>query len=567
MEEEGRPTREISSVMMTTSGFLSPAREGKLPESRTPITIVEVAPPPPLPPPPVTQSLLLPPPPMMPPQQQQQQQQLLLPQPQFQQQQQHQQPLALVRKPTKVVRGVAEKRKQRGGKDSLFKPQDRVRKQASMRDIVKLKQMKAAAALSTMMLNSDLKISPIVNNKVAQPNARLNKALVAARQKTERLNTTITPIPMKPTSTVHENLNVDKLFTEPDKKKVNILKKISNVREKPENKYLKAIKEEKPATEVSSSLMIDEKIDQTPKVPHISDDITIELIPGPSAPPEKSERSYFDDSPPGTPSTPKTPEMISQSPPLQREKRKRKDKTKVKKVHKLSPARMDADDIIDVVVDRPKTPEAEVDEQPPPTPTASLANNLLTAPPVFPFMRTFCGPGLIPPLNTSIYPPLPFPQFMHGFGQNPYLPSPFIPPPPQPPSSSSRQEEPSPPPLPLPTTPKAQERSASPMQFEEDVQADDEPEPEPQPHAESSLSKLEKKLKEHKKDKKDKTKKKSKKDKIKNKAEKRKLKEERKERLRKEKKERRKEAKEVDFLFFFVFLWVLIVLFLAAIAH
>lgn len=36
MEEEGRPTREISSVMMTTSGFISPAREGKLPESKPP---------------------------------------------------------------------------------------------------------------------------------------------------------------------------------------------------------------------------------------------------------------------------------------------------------------------------------------------------------------------------------------------------------------------------------------------------------------------------------------------------------------------------------------------------
>lgn len=35
-EEEGRATREISSVMMTTSGFISPAREGKLPETRPP---------------------------------------------------------------------------------------------------------------------------------------------------------------------------------------------------------------------------------------------------------------------------------------------------------------------------------------------------------------------------------------------------------------------------------------------------------------------------------------------------------------------------------------------------
>jgi transcription initiation factor TFIID subunit 3 len=38
MEEEGgRPLREISSVIMTTSGFLSPAREGKLPETKPPV--------------------------------------------------------------------------------------------------------------------------------------------------------------------------------------------------------------------------------------------------------------------------------------------------------------------------------------------------------------------------------------------------------------------------------------------------------------------------------------------------------------------------------------------------
>ena len=35
-QEEGRPLREIHSVIMTTSGFLSTAREGKLPESRNP---------------------------------------------------------------------------------------------------------------------------------------------------------------------------------------------------------------------------------------------------------------------------------------------------------------------------------------------------------------------------------------------------------------------------------------------------------------------------------------------------------------------------------------------------
>lgn len=38
-EEECRPIREISSVMMTTSGFISPAREGRLPETKAPVIV------------------------------------------------------------------------------------------------------------------------------------------------------------------------------------------------------------------------------------------------------------------------------------------------------------------------------------------------------------------------------------------------------------------------------------------------------------------------------------------------------------------------------------------------
>ncbi|XP_059469776.1 transcription initiation factor TFIID subunit 3 isoform X2 [Neocloeon triangulifer] len=54
MEEEGggRPLREISSVIMTTSGFLSPAREGKLPESKPPVIPSEYLEHPKPPPPP-----------------------------------------------------------------------------------------------------------------------------------------------------------------------------------------------------------------------------------------------------------------------------------------------------------------------------------------------------------------------------------------------------------------------------------------------------------------------------------------------------------------------------------
>ncbi|XP_053968137.1 transcription initiation factor TFIID subunit 3-like isoform X2 [Anastrepha ludens] len=55
-DEEGRPTREISSVVMTTGGFISPAIEGKLPDTIVPKFIEKLlgldAPPPPPPSPP-----------------------------------------------------------------------------------------------------------------------------------------------------------------------------------------------------------------------------------------------------------------------------------------------------------------------------------------------------------------------------------------------------------------------------------------------------------------------------------------------------------------------------------
>lgn len=45
-----KETREISSVIMTTSGFISPAREGKLPDAKPPIIIPDKRPSPPPPP-------------------------------------------------------------------------------------------------------------------------------------------------------------------------------------------------------------------------------------------------------------------------------------------------------------------------------------------------------------------------------------------------------------------------------------------------------------------------------------------------------------------------------------
>ncbi|GJQ67755.1 hypothetical protein Trydic_g21073 [Trypoxylus dichotomus] len=489
MEEEGRPTREISSVIMTTSGYISPAREGKLPESRTPLATIEVAPPPP-------NSTNVGPP-------------------------------AIIPKPQKVVKKV-EKKREKIGKE-LFKPaDDKIKKIPTAKEIAKLKQAKSfnnninisttEQLIQNLANNSEIKIIPALPKQMATN--RENKTLAAARLKTEKLNTTITPIPMKPTQPPNDN--IDKLFTEPDKKKVNILKKISyGKNEKVENKVKTKDEIKQESREGSPVLIIDEPTEQ-PKV-HISSDITIELVdPTPvNKTPEKPEKTTcYDDSPPGTPLTPKTPE-ISHSPPLPKGKSKRKDKTKVKKVPKVSLSFCNPDNDIDVDV-RPKTPEAQLDKH------VMLALGLA------PYT-----PGLIPPPVNPFFPnmQLRFPSF----GKPPFMPlipsfpmefQPSLMKPKEPSIIQPRPpvEKPQPAALPLPPPP------PPPV-----VVVVDDPPPKP-----------EKKTKEHKKDKKDKVKKKNKKDKVKDKAEKKKLKEEKKdkEKIKKEKKEKKKEkelqCREID---------------------
>lgn len=315
---------------MTTSGFISPAREGKLPESRTPLVPVESVPIPNTTPATETPT----------------------------------------KKPSKIIKKV-DKKKDQLNKDHCKSSEEntpKVKKTAAAKELSKMKQVKSAnnnlsSSLNNFLTNQEIKVPPVnslTNNAKPQQNNVVNKTLAAARLKTEKLNTTITPIPMK--SSMPSNI-VDKLFTEPDKKKINILKKISNVKnEKLENKNVK-IKDEikQESRESSPDLVIDETGNDSIKKVHISNDITIELINSAAndVKSEKIERTYFDDySPPGTPSTPKTPEMISQSPPLTKEKRKRKDKLKIKKVQKQNVNSTIEPDGIDVDLERPKTPEA-----------------------------------------------------------------------------------------------------------------------------------------------------------------------------------------------------------------
>lgn len=297
--------------MMTTSGYLSPAREGKLPEARTPLSSLETTV--------ITNS----------------------------------NPTSdNIKKPNKIGKKIDKTKDRLFGKE-LFKPllEQKPKKTTNVKDIAKMKQVKTAIVHPQVINNTingnDAKPPPPISQvkPATSSNNKINKTLAAARLKTEKLNTTITPIPIKQEPT-NNNLQVntepDKLLTEPDKRKINIFKRISNVKnEKIEIKAIKAKDETKQESRESSpDLIIDESVEVLNKVQSISNDVTIEII-SPNPPvksPEKLEKSYFDDdSPPGTPSTPKTPEMISQSPPLTRDRRKRKDKSKIKKVCLIFP--------------------------------------------------------------------------------------------------------------------------------------------------------------------------------------------------------------------------------------
>lgn len=518
-DEGGRPTREISSVMMTTSGFLSPAREGKLPEAKAPAPPPE-PPKPPSPGPPVPE---------------------LVP----------------------VSKKKPEKKKEKISKElhKSFSDEKPSKKINNMKDILRMKRASAVAANAAAAAAAassipgmlppglrmqpvhpkqsfmppfpapDMKMPPLIAHspkpQVVRP-SNFNRALAAAKAKTEKLNTTITPIPIKSEpkfQPIHQQ--VDKLVAEPDRKKINILKKISNVKDK----------HEKAKSNANSQLM-QQTHDIVNKI-NLSSDITIEPI-HPSVSVHHNtvpkREPYFDDgSPPGTPPTPRTPEFVTHSPPFAaKEKRKRKEKPdkppkpkKPRKQQHFPHAHFLEPDMLDMAMGRPKTPDVFRKNpafQPlhvPPTP----------AMPPFPFsIASFGGPGLIPSLPFPFAPPIP--DFA-GFQAIPPKPEPIVPK-----VSPKPKEVVKPEPaevVPLPSTPTSSRHLSPPPPEPPAVKSEKEDHNLPSDEAP-------KKSKEHKKDKKekDKTKKKNKKEKVKDKAEKKKLKEAKKEKLKMKKEKKKK---------------------------
>lgn len=317
--EEGRPLREIHSVMMTTSGFLSPAREGKLPEARTPQQARSDSPPP--------SSY-----PMVPPE------------------------LKCEKKPKKLVskkdaeeRKLDKENKKKDRAKELFKPDkiddSKVKKLAGMKELAKLKALKpgggkAQAGLagpSARPLTPKLSPPKPANSpkppKVTQPKTKVEKS--------EPSNAA--------SGLEKKDDNVDKLPSEPDKQKLNIFKKISKPRDDKEKELSDNKYKNLDSRESSPGLVIDENNEKlnrrheaeskpeekkTPHTPDVHNQPDSGDLTGLQSP--SSDVYMFDDmSPPGTPSTPKTPEL--NVPVLNDQKKKRKEKGKKKETKSKSP--------------------------------------------------------------------------------------------------------------------------------------------------------------------------------------------------------------------------------------
>ncbi|XP_014480646.1 PREDICTED: transcription initiation factor TFIID subunit 3 isoform X2 [Dinoponera quadriceps] len=424
--EEGRPLREISSVMMTTSGFLSPAREGKLPEARTPHQVRADSPQP--------SSY-----PMVPPE------------------------LKCEKKPKKVVKKGPEDRKldkenkKKKGAKELFKPDkiddSKIKKLVGMKELAKLKPLKPGGGKTqSAALSQELSGGRPSTPKIASPkSAGSPKPSKAAQPKVKATEKVIDLTDSSPPIEKKED-TVDKLPSEPDKQKLNIFKKISKPREEKDKDKETAAEvphkyKDLDSRECSPALVIDENNEKQQHAAHRNDVTDVKRIEEKKAPhtPDlhthptdgdlvdvqspSSDVYMFDDtdiSPPGTPSsTPKTPEL--NVPTVVEQKRKKKEKTGKKKEPKLkspkqcvSPkkTKLPNDVVESDVLDRPKTPQA-------PEPPLHREPNLPPTLP-FPFFPAFPpAPGLIPPPMFSRFP---LPLGRGGPGLHPAMPNLAIPP-------------------------------------------------------------------------------------------------------------------------------------------
>ncbi|XP_034939445.1 transcription initiation factor TFIID subunit 3 isoform X2 [Chelonus insularis] len=402
MIDDSRPLREIHSVMMTTSGFLSPAREGKLPESRTPVQARNTSPP-------ADSDVII-----------------------------------CDSKSDKKIRKNVKKNIDDKKFDKENKKKNREKELIKFENVFDKKVNKKLGGSKELIKSETLKpvtsvtLDPFMSTSLStaqtfsskeDPATKLVKNLSPKRKNLHVLSDTSREI----------DNNVGKLPVEPDKQKINILKKISKPREEklidhPESNKMKN------SHEISSDLSnidVDKNIQEkryeeenanTPQTPDVNVFGDIELVEFQSP---SSDVYLFDDiSSPGTPSTPKTPEMSV--PGITEQKKKRKDRNNKKKenIKHLNSREIHKNKTNDAVssemLERPKTPEA----------VENILQKDSSAPTVlpFPFFSPFPPtPGLIPPpINHPMFQRFPLPSSRNHstlslMNQNPSPLSPFLP--------------------------------------------------------------------------------------------------------------------------------------------
>ncbi|KAL0270229.1 UNVERIFIED_CONTAM: hypothetical protein PYX00_007701 [Menopon gallinae] len=372
LEEEGRPLREISSVMMTTGGLLSPAREGKLPEAKVVLPTSDsrsVSPQPssyPVVPPEVNRDK------------------------------------KVKKLPTDPVK--TEKKKEKKMMDKIDMPgEPMVKKLASMKEMGKLKPLKTGALKMqprySQVPNKVPKASP---TKMVSPEITPEKSLIQKLSESPHL--VVTPVqsnarrPSPPPFEKNRDpgVTIAKLTTEPDTQKLNIFKKISKVKEEKVEKLEKhdfADLVPPVHRERSPGLIIEEIPNRRPRsalseiMEALPKDKKESKVPKVEPRPLDVASVYSDTlSSPGSPSTPKTPEIMRKPEKSPEHKKKKKDKEKKKKKNVPKEKIKMEDDSDKDKSDRPMTPE--IQESPKiKDPLTNLG---------FPFSFP-SGPSLIPP--------------------------------------------------------------------------------------------------------------------------------------------------------------------------
>nr|CAD7447852.1 unnamed protein product [Timema bartmani] len=567
LEEEGRPLREISSVMMTTSGFISPAREGKLPESCSPLQ-------------PSDSRSNSPQPSSYP---------IVPPEVKGENKVKKVLPKKNVDNLTKIYKENKTKeqtiKEMSKGENNMSSDDSKVKKLVSIKELSKLKSstpggIKMTSKSSTSEPSTSrkqTKISTPSSKSLESTDPKMSKQTldIQIKPKLDKPSQITSPLEAKPANLSATDKFVEgKLFSEPNKHKLNIFKKISKLKEEKSEKTESLESYLQDSQKSDTSLVIDEtevgnkqhemhlahinnciesviqkslefdKEDQLTNIDETINNVVLNQISN-----SKSDVNFGEEdiSKPSASSIPELPTFsckIDTSSNFNDKKRKR-EKLKVKKdpvMLSLKSSSSNKKVKLETNVNISERPE---------TPLVPLLGEALIPAPVFPFFSHFPpAPGLIPPpIAHPLFPKLP-PLVL---GKN--LPHPAMPNLPLPPPLFSIQPQSKENPIEVkenifdkPTDTSTSSNSPNKVtqfQFKNEEKTI------------AAISPIkektgEKKNREHKKDKKDKDKSKKKKDKkeklkIREKSQKKKLKTERKERDRhklKEKKDKKEKRKD-----------------------